>query len=425
LEFKEIFGPHTGENLAEIVGDTLKNFKLGKKLLSVTADNAKNNETMMEELEGILEFQGQFTGMSSYVRCIAHILNLIAKEILSHLGLGSYKEVEDLCDRVNSGLDITSISTLAKIRTLALWVQRSPQRRESWKMICQMKDLNDSLIRYDVETRWNSTYRMLSDAIEKRRKIEEYIKIQSDFTAFSSLDWDYLSELLKVLKPFDEITRYVSQNAPTIASALGIYYELYDMLHDASEQEGLYQNISTEIASAVSKALKKYEKYYTYMDSNDIYYIASILDPRVKGKIIEKELGADGTKIIEAMTTKLKQQFGTSIIEQQVDVPTHGLESKLLSKMGSLKRESDIDRYLRQDTVYHNGTGRDWLCKWWQNHRADYPGMASAARWYLAIPASEVAVERVFSQGRDLIGVRRHSLSGETMRMVMLTRETA
>ena len=46
--------------------------------------------------------------------------------------------------------------------------------------------------------------------------------------------------------------------------------------------------------------------------------------------------------------------------------------------------------------------------------------MAAAARDYLAIPASEVAVERLFSNGRDLLGVRRGSMKAETMRMLTL-----
>jgi hypothetical protein len=46
--------------------------------------------------------------------------------------------------------------------------------------------------------------------------------------------------------------------------------------------------------------------------------------------------------------------------------------------------------------------------------------MAAAARDYLAIPASEVPVERLFSSGRDILGVRRSSMKGETMRMLML-----
>ena len=39
--------------------------------------------------------------------------------------------------------------------------------------------------------------------------------------------------------------------------------------------------------------------------------------------------------------------------------------------------------------------------------------MAVAARNYLTIPASKVAVERLFNKGRDLLGLRRHSLNAE------------
>jgi hypothetical protein len=46
--------------------------------------------------------------------------------------------------------------------------------------------------------------------------------------------------------------------------------------------------------------------------------------------------------------------------------------------------------------------------------------MALAARDYLTILASEVQVERLFSRGRDLLGVRRSSLKGETIRMLIL-----
>jgi hypothetical protein len=46
--------------------------------------------------------------------------------------------------------------------------------------------------------------------------------------------------------------------------------------------------------------------------------------------------------------------------------------------------------------------------------------MSQVARDYLAIPASEVDVERLFSTGRDLIGLRRHSLSIDTMRAIMM-----
>jgi hypothetical protein len=49
--------------------------------------------------------------------------------------------------------------------------------------------------------------------------------------------------------------------------------------------------------------------------------------------------------------------------------------------------------------------------------------MAEAAREFLAIPASEVSVERLFSAGRDFLGIRRLSLGADTMRMLMLMKE--
>ena len=49
--------------------------------------------------------------------------------------------------------------------------------------------------------------------------------------------------------------------------------------------------------------------------------------------------------------------------------------------------------------------------------------MAAAARDYLAIPATEVSVNRVFSEARGAIRDNRHSLKGDTIRTLMLTRD--
>lgn len=46
--------------------------------------------------------------------------------------------------------------------------------------------------------------------------------------------------------------------------------------------------------------------------------------------------------------------------------------------------------------------------------------MSRGARDYLAIPASEVDCERLFSGGRDLLGIRRFLINANTMRTMML-----
>jgi hypothetical protein len=45
--------------------------------------------------------------------------------------------------------------------------------------------------------------------------------------------------------------------------------------------------------------------------------------------------------------------------------------------------------------------------------------MAKAACDYLAIPPLEVDIKRLFSEGRDIISVRRWSLDGDTISILM------
>ena len=45
------------------------------------------------------------------------------------------------------------------------------------------------------------------------------------------------------------------------------------------------------------------------------------------------------------------------------------------------------------------------------------------ARDYLAIPASEVDIKRLFSLGRDILGIRRFSMSMNTLRTLILLRD--
>ncbi len=49
-----------------------------------------------------------------------------------------------------------------------------------------------------------------------------------------------------------------------------------------------------------------------------------------------------------------------------------------------------------------------------------FPRMAAVVRDYLAIPASKKAIKRLFSRGRDLLNLRRHSLNAETVRKLIL-----
>jgi hypothetical protein len=56
-------------------------------------------------------------------------------------------------------------------------------------------------------------------------------------------------------------------------------------------------------------------------------------------------------------------------------------------------------------------------------HKSEYPIISQVAQDYLAVQASEVCVERVFSGGRDLLAVQQFSLRPESMQVQMLLRD--
>jgi hypothetical protein len=58
--------------------------------------------------------------------------------------------------------------------------------------------------------------------------------------------------------------------------------------------------------------------------------------------------------------------------------------------------------------------------KWWAACVSQFPNLSRFARDILTIPGSAVAVERVFSSGRDTISLRHSRLSAPTIRCLML-----
>jgi len=62
--------------------------------------------------------------------------------------------------------------------------------------------------------------------------------------------------------------------------------------------QGEFTSLNTSITHAVSAGLIKYKKYYDFMDAQDAYYVALVLDPRFKTMLLEKELDEEATAAV-------------------------------------------------------------------------------------------------------------------------------
>ncbi|KAK9234406.1 hypothetical protein V1525DRAFT_391473 [Lipomyces kononenkoae] len=86
---------------------------------------------------------------------------------------------------------------------MALWIARTPKRKQQWKILCQANNLKAKLIEYDVDTRWNSTYRMIRDALEAKQQIRNWTEHnKSYFPPFTTHDWNRLQQIATVLAKF-------------------------------------------------------------------------------------------------------------------------------------------------------------------------------------------------------------------------------
>ncbi|KNF04359.1 hypothetical protein PSTG_02274 [Puccinia striiformis f. sp. tritici PST-78] len=91
LDFVKLQQSHTGLYLAKTVQLIVEKFRLKDKICGIVTDNASNNQTMIDQIKTYR--WPRFKGETQWVRCFAHILNLIAQVILRPFG--SHKRKKD------------------------------------------------------------------------------------------------------------------------------------------------------------------------------------------------------------------------------------------------------------------------------------------------------------------------------------------
>jgi len=85
LGFEHIQGSHTGANLSETVIRIFQDHGITDRILSITTDNASNNNTMMEGVQGMVQSQALHNTSVFRVPCIVHVMQLSLKDLLGKI----------------------------------------------------------------------------------------------------------------------------------------------------------------------------------------------------------------------------------------------------------------------------------------------------------------------------------------------------
>ncbi|KNF01236.1 hypothetical protein PSTG_05593 [Puccinia striiformis f. sp. tritici PST-78] len=318
---------HTGVYLADTVRVIVEKFGLENKICGIVTDNASNNKKMIEDIR---RFKWpRFKGVTHWVQCFAHILNLIAQVIMrpfrSHKKNKTNrplldedendKEVEDadeqiqgfsrqaievsedeendrdsplvtnLIDECKVELKMNNV-TLTKFRAIARKLNKSPNSKALFVSMCREKNcLKPHNVKRDVKTRWNLNLMQLTSIVQCLDAIIEWQKDKGHGPArqycITSNDLDLARDLIQVLQPFYEITLQVStQGGAWIAQVVVFIDQITSHLSTAISNKT--DGYPPALRNACSADIQLTNKYYTLTDCLPIYRVAMILHPSFK-----------------------------------------------------------------------------------------------------------------------------------------------
>ncbi|KAI7966980.1 hypothetical protein MJO29_000257 [Puccinia striiformis f. sp. tritici] len=287
-------GAHTGFNFAETFLEVLERYELSNSIVSITTDNASNNSTLASRLEQVLE--GRFIASDQLLGCMAHVINLAAKDGLGAFGLPTDEttaEDEITLDQMDHNafttrLDGTGINLrtlITRIHGLTTHVRLIPQRcaqfvsflpeavspsqtsdTPSNKLKKNPKEEEDSrMLIPDVKTRWNSTYLMLKRALELRVACGKFCRgSEARKYSLNPVEWEKVAQMSQFLEPLYHATLYLCRTGtPTLNITLPFYISLVKLLldvrsqHDASQLLAPAHKMITKLKKYLVLALKK------------------------------------------------------------------------------------------------------------------------------------------------------------------------
>nr|XP_047137603.1 zinc finger BED domain-containing protein 4-like [Hydra vulgaris] len=280
------------------------------------------------------------------IHCTIHLLQLVVSDSISE----------------NIVIDV-----LSKCRRLVTHFNHSSLACNNFKQIQLQQNLDPLYLVQDVPTRWNSTYLMLDRLNKLKIPVQLYSAERSDLMPFSTLEWTLILNIIKLLKPFFQLTQEMSSEITTLSSVIPNMCSLKKFMSKC--QVDLTTSIDSRYKfSFFEDDIKKQAKYWL---------INEILS-------FEKTL----------------------VCSEEVDFSVNEEPSQLNFSINT-EKEDTLEAYRK-------------LCPiktWMQEER--FPLLKTIASKYLCNPASSIFSERLFSEYGNIYEKKRSRLLPKTGEMLL------
>ncbi|KAJ7912853.1 hypothetical protein B0H13DRAFT_2326912 [Mycena leptocephala] len=231
--------------------------------------------------------------------------------------------------------------------------------------------------------------------------------------------WDFDRSTESWLKSFRTATMLVSATKrPMLSFTHAVFRGLQEDLRTSLKQ--LPFSTPSVLRNGLIEAHRNLSNYYHYkMDQSPYYTWAALLDPRISYEVLKAKFNNDDNDLmlhLEASKTALNEHLRSNYALRNTNVvPVAPPAASSSSSQFASPQKDFTARYRVQQRVVLNE-----LREYYSLPREDCT-LCDPVQWWVA--PSAVAVERIFSGGRDTISLRRASLKPDTIRRLMMVKQ--
>nr|XP_054590355.1 zinc finger BED domain-containing protein 4-like [Nothobranchius furzeri] len=393
---------HTAENMATVKRSLMEEWGIAGKVRCLVTDAAAN----MIACARMLQVRQTI--------CIAHSINLIVRKS---------------CDQISTLTELRN-----KARQIVTYFRSSTMAKEKLTQMQQQLGTPLHKLINEVPTRWNSTYHMLERLTEQKEAVwVSLASLKTDLTPLTPEEFEIIEEMLRVLAPFYQATRELSEEKRVSGSKV---IPLMRMIHIELQHQSstVTKPTAKQLAENLSKRLTE---SICNMESLSVMSLATLLDPRFKTAGFFSPLKA--TEAVKRLKSECAAEMRSHEPDPAVEEPStsHGsehssghnlwrhldmeVEESRMTSNTTANSIIEVQRYLAE----RNAPRTQDPLQYWKNNQNLYPHLYQLALQFLCTPSSSVPCERVFSKAGELVSKRRNGLGANTLHKLLFLNKNA
>ena len=304
---------------------------------------------------------------------------------------------------------------------------------------------------------------MLLKAIKLKASLAIYA-VTNTIPQITNYEWELLQNVVKILEPFEQITRELSYRDASASEIIPTYLSLKLFFKKAqNEYKQYFKGVGTTIEEFATDLTSRFE---SYLDDKNLC-LSTFLNPRFKIKKQKVDIDQIKTWILEHNSVESSddndsvigvdnnnepmqtapfdldtcfEELGNETPQQdesdetaqdlrdiqQRNIPSSSGSSSMFAIPTRTRRrlttkEKINQAYIKEIENYASvpilarikGELPPDILAWWNIHKSTYPLLSKLARRYLPTPPSSVESERLFSSGGHVYEDTRNRLCAE------------